>query len=189
MRIISTIVATLMLFIVTSTPKASADTMATNTNTNINISNEISFLTTYNDPFFTQISLAVTPQEVEPVKTEAEIKYDQILAKWKTKQASLWEHLPTEPFIINASAYTAAADECGKSNGITASGIKVQEKRTLACPSIYPFGMKVAIEGYGVYTCEDRGGAIKGNHFDVYTQTKKDAFAFGRRQLVAKIVQ
>lgn len=187
MRIISTIVATLMLFIVTSTPKASADTMATNTNTNI--SNEISLLTPHGDPFFTQISLTVTQQETTPVKTEAEIKYEQILAKWKTKQASLWEHLPTESFTINASAYTAAADECGKSNGITASGIKVQEKRTLACPSMYPFGMKVAIEGYGVYTCEDRGGAIKGNHFDVYTQTKKDAFAFGRRQLVAKIVE
>ena len=187
MRIISTIVATLMLFIVTLTPKASADTMATNTNTNI--SNEISLLTTHSDPFFTQISFAATPQEIIPVKTEAEIRYEQILAKWKIKQASLWEHLPIESFMINASAYTAAADECGKSNGITASGIKVQEKRTLACPSIYPFGMKVAIEGYGVYTCEDRGGAIKGNHFDVYTQTKKDAFAFGRRQLTATIVQ
>src|SRR4030042_3923962 len=32
--------------------------------------------------------------------------------------------LPKGSFIANASAYTAAADECGKSDGITASGAK-----------------------------------------------------------------
>jgi len=35
--------------------------------------------------------------------------------------------LPKGSFVVNASAYTAAADECGKSDGITASGKKVRE--------------------------------------------------------------
>lgn len=91
-------------------------------------------------------------------------------------------------FIINASAYTAAADECGKSDGITASGAKVKEHRTLACPKQYKFGTKIKIEGYGTYICEDRGGAIKGNKFDIYMQTKKEAFAFGRRNLKAEVI-
>ncbi len=111
------------------------------------------------------------------------------LSKWQSKQSHLWEVLPEGKFTINASAYTAAADECGKSNGITASGVKVLENRTLACPPAYPFGAKIAIEGYGVYTCEDRGGAIKGNHFDVYMETKQEAFAFGRRNLLAEVVK
>lgn len=114
---------------------------------------------------------------------------DHSLTSWKTKQAHLWDALPEGKFIINASAYTAAADECGKSDGITASGVKVQENRTLACPPAYPFGAKIAIEGYGVYTCEDRGGAIKNNHFDIYMETKTQAFAFGRKNLTAEVVR
>lgn len=96
--------------------------------------------------------------------------------------------LPRGSFTINASAYTAAADECGKSDGITASGIKVH-KGTLACPPQFPFGTKIEIEEMGEFVCEDRGGAIKGNHVDIYMQTKKEAFAFGRRNLTAMIVR
>lgn len=91
-------------------------------------------------------------------------------------------------FLINASAYTAAADECGKSDGITASGAKVQKNHTLACPASYAFGTKIHIVGMGEYVCEDRGGAITGNKFDIYMETKQEAFAFGRRHLEAYVV-
>lgn len=121
-------------------------------------------------------------------ETETENSYEKRLAYWKEKQDHYWKTLPKEEFIINASAYTSAADECGKSDGITASGIKVQANRTLACPPTYPFGMKLYIEGMGVYTCEDRGGAIKGNKFDIYMETKTEAFAFGRRNLTAYVI-
>jgi len=127
--------------------------------------------------------------EKAPEKTEEEIKNEEILAKWKAKQADKWEKLPIESFVINASAYTASADECGNSKGITSSGIKVKAKRTIACPPTFPFGAKLEIEGYGTFVCEDRGGAIKGNHIDIYMETKSEAFAFGRRNLNAKIVQ
>lgn len=127
-------------------------------------------------------------KQEEVVKTEEEIKNEEILARWKKKQTTKWENLPKEPFIINASAYTASADECGNSNGITASGIKVKENRTIACFPELPFGAKIAIEGMGTYTCEDRGGAIKGNKIDIYMLTKKEAFEFGRRNLMAQVV-
>jgi 3D (Asp-Asp-Asp) domain-containing protein len=124
-----------------------------------------------------------------PVKTEEEIKNEAILAKWRIKQIAKWENLPKGEFTINASAYTAAADECDNDLGITASGLKVQEKRTIACPPEFPFGAKLSIEGYGTFVCEDRGGAIKGNHIDIYMETKSEAFAFGRRNLLAKVVE
>lgn len=187
MRIISTIVAALILFIVTSTEKASADIK--NTNINTNIINEISTYTIQNDPFLIDFSLSrgTLLQTLPP--TPEEIAYEATMSKWKAKQNHLWKNLPKESFVINASAYTAAADECGKNDGVTASGIKVQEKRTLACPPMYPFGTKIEITGYGTFTCEDRGGAIQGNHFDIYTETKQEAFAFGRRNVIAKIVE
>ncbi len=127
----------------------------------------------------------IKQEEIVPV---IDIRDEKILSIWKKKQDNQWKSLREGKFVINASAYTAAADECGKSDGITASGVKVQEKRTLACPPQYPFGAKVKIEGYGVFTCEDRGGAIKGNKFDIYMQTKSEAFAFGRRNLEAELV-
>ncbi|PID52508.1 MAG: hypothetical protein CR972_01575 [Candidatus Moraniibacteriota bacterium] len=105
----------------------------------------------------------------------------------KIKKA-LYKKPVYDTFKINASAYTAAADECGKSDGITASGNIVKENHTLACPREYAFGTKVHIEGMGTYICEDRGGAIKGNKFDIYMKTKKEAFAFGRRNLIAYVI-
>lgn len=99
------------------------------------------------------------------------------------------EEITGKKLTANLSAYTAAADECGKSDGITASGKKVTPNRTLACPKNYAFGTKVHIEGMGEYTCEDRGGAIKGNKFDIYVVTKAEAFAFGRRNLEVTVIQ
>ena len=127
--------------------------------------------------------------EQAPVKTEEEMKNDAILESWKTKQNEKWDNLPKEQFTINASAYTASADECDKSDGVTASGILAKAERTIACPPEFPFGAKLKIEGYGTFVCEDRGGAIKGNKIDIYVQTKAEAFEFGRRNLVAEFVQ
>ncbi len=145
------------------------------------------------DPFLLNWTFKVEDKTLQPevaiVPAEPQSPEDKMLNRWKEKQSRLWNALPTGKFVINASAYTAAADECGKSDGITASGLKVQEKRTLACPSNFPFGAKVAIEGLGEYRCEDRGGAIKGNKIDIYMQTKKEAFAFGRRNLVAEVIR
>lgn len=145
------------------------------------------------DPFLLDWTFTVEDQslqtEVVLAPSKPQSPEDKMLSRWKEKQAHLWKVLPTEKFTINASAYTAAADECGKSDGITASGLKVEENRTLACPPAFPFGTKIAIEGMGEYRCEDRGGAIKGNKIDIYMETKKEAFAFGRRNLVAEVVR
>jgi 3D (Asp-Asp-Asp) domain-containing protein len=118
-------------------------------------------------------------------KEEVKIEEKKVLEIKKVLNNS---DLPKGKFIINASAYTAAADECGKNDGITASGKKVKENETIACPKSFAFGTKINIEGYGTYICQDRGGAIKGNKIDIYMETKAQAFAFGRRNLTAEIV-
>jgi 3D (Asp-Asp-Asp) domain-containing protein len=130
-----------------------------------------------NDPFLLEWTFR-TEEPAVAALPESMTHEDKVLARWKEKQARLWTALPEGQFTINASAYTAAADECGKSDGITASGLKVAEKRTLACPPNFPFGTKIAIEGMGEFRCEDRGGAIKGNKIDIYMETKKEAFSF-----------
>ena len=118
--------------------------------------------------------------------SEEDVKRDAILSRFKSDERA--KNLPNGKFTINASAYTAAADECGKSDGVTASGVRVRENETLACPAQFPFGTKIQIEGMGTYVCEDRGGAIKVNHIDIYMKTKAQAFGFGRQNLVAEVV-
>lgn len=131
-----------------------------------------------------------TKNEKPAVTKTGEMTADEKkLDYWKEKQVHLWSKLETgKRLTINASAYTAAADECGKNDGITASGLMVTENRTLACPPNYPFGTKISIDGLGEFRCEDRGGAIKGNKFDIYMETKSEAFAFGRQHLEAEII-
>ena len=162
----------------------------TETKTKINLNTISNFFFPETAKADEEIEPAVEPVAVveQPVKTEEELKNEAILARWKTKQTAKWDNLPEGKLTINASAYTASADECDNDLGITASGIKVQEKRTIACPPEFPFGVKMNIEGYGTFVCEDRGGAIKGNHVDIYMKTKAEAFAFGRKNLIAEIV-
>jgi 3D (Asp-Asp-Asp) domain-containing protein len=142
------------------------------------------------DPLLLEWSLGSVSETPEsPLALEAVSQEEGLLAGWKAKQAEKWANLPKEKFVIHASAYTAAADECGKSDGITSSGLPVAEERTLACPPAFPFGAKIYIEGIGERRCEDRGGAIQGNHVDIYMQTKNEAFAFGRQTLEAYVVE
>ena len=201
MRIISYLMILLVLMGMISPLMASANEIK-NTNEikiNQNIQDNINLI-------YNRIELGLSPfinpdvetgeysDETKEILSEKnEINFDEsraklLIEKWGKKQDSLWKNLPQGKFIINASAYTAAADECGKSDGITASGLKVKEKNTIACPPQFPFGAKIKIADMGTYVCEDRGGAIKGNKIDIYMHTKKEAFAFGRKNLEAEII-
>jgi len=184
MRIISILVTLLAIFTVLTEKNLAAETKTTN-ETKINSYNG---LTLENGKINTNIDSQLNkPISFYEKRLITEFtKREKKLLRYRNKLKNA--KLPEKPFVINASAYTAAADECGKNDGITASGVKVLEKRTLACPPQFPFGAKIKIEGMGIYVCEDRGGAIKGNHFDIYMQTKKEAFAFGRKNLLAEVV-
>lgn len=91
-----------------------------------------------------------------------------------------------EPEIIKTSlgeykltAYCACKKCCGKTDGITASGVRAKEGVTIAADTrILPFGTKVII-GDKEYTVQDKGGAIKGNRIDVYFDSHQDALEFG----------
>jgi 3D (Asp-Asp-Asp) domain-containing protein len=183
MRIISKLVVALVLLaVVMPQITLAAETADTNeTQTNIHITDGFAASSAY-----AAGAIPYSSEGFVPLSHSEEIKRELVLARYKSRLENAV--LPEGKFVINASAYTASADECGNSKGITASGLKVMEKRTLACPPQYPLGTKIKINGFGTFVCEDRGGAIKGNHFDIYMQTKTQAFAFGRKNLEAEVV-
>ena len=77
------------------------------------------------------------------------------------------------------TAYCACSKCCGKSDGITASGTKAKQGRTIAVdPKQIPYGTKVVINGH-TYVAEDCGGGIKQNRIDVFFNSHKDALNFG----------
>ncbi|CAM3554382.1 3D domain-containing protein [Marinicrinis lubricantis] len=89
--------------------------------------------------------------------------------------------------VLNATltAYTAGVESTGKSPshpayGITSSGTRVEEGRTIAVdPDVIPIGSLVYIEDIGVRTAEDTGSAIQGARVDVYMEDLDEALQFG----------
>ena len=62
----------------------------------------------------------------------------------------------------------------------TASGRTPRVNHTIADDtSILPMYSKVYIEGWGTYTVEDRGGAIKGKRIDIFVANNKIANQYG----------
>lgn len=73
--------------------------------------------------------------------------------------------------------------KCSGGSGKTASGTTPTEGRTIAADtSILPFGTQVVIDGV-VYTVEDRGSGVTGNHIDIFFATHKKAMAFGKKTM------
>ena len=79
------------------------------------------------------------------------------------------------------TAYCPCRKCCGKTDGITASGVKAKQGVTVAADTrFFPFGTKLEIDGK-IYIVQDRGGAIKGNYIDLFFNTHQQALNFGRQ--------
>ena len=92
----------------------------------------------------------------------------------------------TETFKL--TAYCGCAKCCGKTDGITATGTKATQGRTIAVdPRVIPYGTKVVING-NTYIAEDCGGAIKGNRIDIYFDSHNEALQFGVKYADVHIV-
>ncbi|WP_405390507.1 NlpC/P60 family protein [Peribacillus simplex] len=95
-----------------------------------------------------------------------------------------------------ATAYAPSLGGINSSGtGLTASGTKVVEGRTIAVdPNVIPYGSIVAIyvpsanEYSGLYLAEDTGGAIKNKRIDIAVKASK-AMAFGVRNVQIKVLE
>ena len=72
--------------------------------------------------------------------------------------------------------------QCSEGWGrMTSSGNLAQERHTIATdPSVIPEGTKVEINGI-VYTAEDIGGGVRGNHIDIFYESHEECLQFGVR--------
>lgn len=93
-----------------------------------------------------------------------------------------------EEVRAEVSAYTSDPGETDEDPLTMASGKKVYAGAA-ACPSRYPFGTRIEVEG-SRYTCEDRMNARyrSGNYFDLWVETKAEAYQWGRRTIQVRII-
>ena len=79
------------------------------------------------------------------------------------------------------TAYCPCPICCGEysnmDNPTTASGAPAVEGVTCAAPSNFEFGTELIVDGH-TYTVQDRGGAINGNHLDIYFSSHQAALNF-----------
>ena len=92
-------------------------------------------------------------------------------------------------FYVTSTAYTASCNGC---SGITSTGINLKAnpgmKVIAVDPNVIPLGSKVWVEGYGYAIAGDTGGAIKGNKIDVFVASKSEAYAWGRKKVLIKVL-
>ncbi|MCM3273981.1 3D domain-containing protein [Paenibacillus elgii] len=146
----------------------------------------------------TNSKVAVSIEEIkntdEPVVTNVE--EENVLTKF-TLMDSIEETEPVDSpdvyRIYSVTAYTSGYESTQKKKGhplygITASGELVKEGITVACPKSLEFGTEVYVKELNhTYICQDRGGAIKEGHLDIYFEDLKKAKEFGRQKLNVKI--
>ena len=99
---------------------------------------------------------------------------------------------PVEPIKtvqMVATAYCGCAQCCGKSDCITASGVRAEEGRTIAADlSVFPFGTKLRING-NIYIVEDCGGGINGNRLDIFKNDHQTALEFGVQIVEVEVIE
>ena len=107
----------------------------------------------------------------EKQKLENEKKSEEERLKKESEKQKKNDNRECYNFVI--TYYALLQDECGKTDGITASGKHISSGM-IASPKIFKFGTKLMIEGIA-YTVEDRGSSkyIKVNNdgsirLDVY---------------------
>ncbi len=139
-----------------------------------------------------------TPVEVPPVEVPdysqnldtLEEKMNELEARLQDIQDGLEDLLET---FDTAESYTLTAyapldpsavyglDYIGNPS-VTASGDKPIPDETVAADKSIPFGTRVWIEGIGIRTVNDRGGAIKRGRLDLCMETRDEALQFGRQR-------
>ena len=77
------------------------------------------------------------------------------------------------------TGYCACVECCGKTDGITSTGVKAKAGRTIAVdPRIIAYGSVVIINNRE-YVAEDCGGAIKNKKIDIFFNTHNEALEWG----------
>ena len=87
------------------------------------------------------------------------------------------DQISVDPSTENCPCPICCGEYSNMDNPTTASGAPAVEGVTCAAPSNFAFGTELIVDGH-TYTVQDRGGAINGNHLDIYFSNHQAALNF-----------
>lgn len=83
---------------------------------------------------------------------------------------------------MTATAYTHTGNA-------TASGVMPYVGGVAVDPKVIPLGTELFVEGYGFAKAVDTGGLIKGNRIDVFLETSRECYNWGRRKVMVYVLE
>jgi 3D (Asp-Asp-Asp) domain-containing protein len=125
-----------------------------------------------------------------PAKADKPAQVYTIIVQCPADQRSGVQTTLIDLGTFTVTAYSATYEDCGKTDGITKSGVKAVEGITIAADwSVLPKGTKVYIDGLpGVRIVQDIGSKIKGKHIDVFMNDRQSSANFGKQELNVWII-
>lgn len=91
--------------------------------------------------------------------------------------------------VFRTTAYCPCKRCSGGWGGRTSTGTIASANHTISVdPRVIPYGSRIMINGV-VYTAEDCGSGVKGNHIDIFFNTHGETQAYGTRNAEAFLIQ
>jgi len=118
----------------------------------------------------------------------------QVVIRERVEIVKAISYRPIDGLEFNITAYCPCSICCGvHADGITASGTRVKEGRTIAVdPEVIPLGSRVIVEGFDtVFIAEDTGNPkyMSGKRIDIYLSDHDAALKFGREDRKVWVLQ
>lgn len=97
-------------------------------------------------------------------------------------------HLSNNKFLIaKITGYSSNPDETD-SNPLRMANMKIVHKGAIACPRNLKFGTKVKIDNE-IYICEDRTNKRIDGIFDIWFNSKQEAYNWGHKIKIVEIIE
>lgn len=140
---------------------------------------EIKYLVTYKDGVKTGTKALGSWVAKKPVSEITSVTKNYVLASRAGKYMRSYKMVATAyaPFVCG-----------GSKSGHTATGVMAGYGIAAVDPRVIPLGTKLYVEGYGLCTAADTGGAIKGAKIDLCYNTYRECIRFGRRTVTVYIL-
>ena len=126
----------------------------------------------------------------EPVQQTEEAANDQ--GQQETEAAKTTEE-PASHLVSLGVFKTTGYCPCGSCSGrwgrLTSTGALAAAGHTVAVdPRVIPYGARLMINGV-IYTAEDRGGGVRGNHIDIFYDTHEESRLHGAQAAEVYLIQ
>lgn len=119
---------------------------------------------------------SVTKKEMVPEVTALGVKGSEI----KVTEENVIS--PKEIMYLEATAYTHTGNN-------TCTGVYPCIGTIAVDPRVIELGTRMWVDGYGYGVAQDTGGLIKGKIIDVFMDTEKECYAWGRRRVKVYILE